>query len=166
MGLFGFIKKGIVGLAKVGLSKLTGGLSDKAFMLLKDRKQKAQADFLLAQMQLPTIPMLRPPTEKHEGEGWDLGRNVIGSKRRAYFGKLKAPAKGSLEALSRERMALIEGAIEESSAEEAATKLGVKRAAAPKGGLDLTYIAALWKEQGKPGTWKDFIKANSQYRRK
>lgn len=30
----------------------------------------------------------------------------------------------------------------------------------PKGGLDLKRIAALWRSQGKPGTWIEFIKAN------
>jgi len=30
----------------------------------------------------------------------------------------------------------------------------------PKGGLDLKAIAALWRSQGKPGSWQGFIKAN------
>lgn len=31
---------------------------------------------------------------------------------------------------------------------------------APSGGLDLKAIAALWRSQGKPGSWQGFIKAN------
>jgi len=30
----------------------------------------------------------------------------------------------------------------------------------PRGGLDLAKIAVLWRSQGKPGRWIDFIKAN------
>lgn len=40
------------------------------------------------------------------------------------------------------------------------TAAGAGRRVPPRGGLDLKAIAALWRAQGKPGTWISFIKAN------
>lgn len=36
---------------------------------------------------------------------------------------------------------------------------------APSGGLDLKKIAQMWRAEGKPGVWKDYIKAHSNVRK-
>jgi len=46
-----------------------------------------------------------------------------------------------------------------------AKRPAAKGRAAPTGGLDLKRIAAMWRAQGKPGTWLGFIKANSDVRK-
>jgi len=51
------------------------------------------------------------------------------------------------------------------AARRKAAKASGKGRTPPKGGLDLKRIAAMWRAQGKPGTWIGFIKANSDVRK-
>lgn len=39
-----------------------------------------------------------------------------------------------------------------------------KRRGPPAGGLDLKRIAAMWRAEGKPGTWQGFIKSHKNIR--
>jgi len=173
MGLFSFVGKLAGGLIRTAANKLTGGLSEVALKALKGRAQAKQAARESAQaealynktMSVAAIPQLKR-TEKQagEGEGWKFSQAERTAKAKRY-GKPKGGV-GSSE--YNVRQVLAARAIEEEAALETAKKTGakVRLAGGLAGGLDLAAIASQWRAEGKPGAWKDYIRANTHIRRR
>jgi len=157
MGLFGFLKKAIGGLAKVGLSRLTGGVSDKVLSVLKGRGlQKAPALSLAQQALLNKVgpPAMRVKrTETDETEGWGFSR----AKRERAMGKAAVA-----RALATGRLSARGGYELEPEVAPTRSRKGKKgrKGHAPTGGLDLKALSASWKAAGKPGSWPQWIQAN------
>lgn len=143
MSIFSFVKKAIGKVAKTGLSVATGGVSDKVISvaktiglsLKKAKKQSPQSQTALIEKIGQVSPRVRV-TEIQDRMSAPLG--------------IRRPR--ATTTMKRQRKAR--------SVPRSTSTSPRKPRSAPKGGLDLKRIAAMWREAGKPGRWIDFIKAN------
>lgn len=188
MGLFSFLGK----VAKTGLSLATGGKSDAVLKALGKVTGLTGKPKRAALAAVPdTTPTIQeraflnkaiehtPKVKRTENvEGWSFGKARGGFKR-----KRAAKVKRMPRAVDRMTVAQLvaEGATD-TNAEELyrrgydvygkRLKKGPRKPAkarsarkAPSGGLDLARIAQMWRAAGKPGAWRDFIKANTHIRK-
>jgi len=139
MGLFGFVGRTVGKLvktvARTGLSVATHGVSDKLFDGIAASKASRQA----TNNGLAT-----------------LARSGIMEKRPTR--KLKR-IPDTFERIAEARFRRQAG-----MSATAGRKTGDK-APGFSGGLDLVAISKMWKAQDKPGSWIDFVKANSDVRK-
>jgi hypothetical protein len=147
VSLFGGIFKAVGKVARAGLSVVTHGASEKILATVKKlgaAKQIANTPDLTAQQQALVNklgPPLSPTTKRTEVYLGDLQARVNeGGKKMPGRAKKKPKPYVGAPVLKAPKVK--------------------KPRAAPKGGLDLKAISALWQSQGKPGRWVDFIKAN------
>lgn len=154
MSLFGGIFKAVTKVARAGLSVATHGASEKILSVVKKlgaAKQIANTPDLTAQQQALVNklgPPLSPTTKRTEVYLGDLRTRVNEGGTKRMPGRAKRKPKPYVAAATVSKV----------------TKVRKPRAA-PRGGLDLKQISALWASQGKPGKWADFIKANSHIRK-
>lgn len=142
MSIFKFVGKALGKVAKAGLSVATAGVSDKVISvaktiglsLKKAKKQAPQSQTAIIEKIGQVSPKVRV-TEVQDV----MARTPIGIRRRTTTKRKATRAKAPRAT---------------SSPKPRSTR------AAPKGGLDLKRIAAMWRDAGKPGKWIDFIKAN------
>lgn len=156
MGLFSGLKKLVGKVAKAGLSVVTRGASDKVIGVAKGlfagkpKQARATMPARATAKEQALIAKLTPPkprvsiTEGRMVEGWSFG-SPKRSMRRATKGRRKA-------AMS----------VPKRAGSPAKPRSGRKP---PSGGLDLKAIGVLYRQQGKPGKWIDFVKANSHIRK-
>lgn len=161
---FGFLK----GLAKfagkvvrTGLTVATGGKSDLALKLAKGvlghgAKPKAHSDLTLADQ--AAIEKYKPNVKL---------TTVVGET--AMPGLPKAGARAPARA-RRQRPRAAPAKRAKRPAPAPAKRATAKRPApakrsAPRGGLDLKRISAMYQAQGRPGRWIDFVKANANVRK-
>lgn len=146
MGLFGFIKKGLGKVVKLGLGQLTGGLSDKALQAMQASNQ-AKTAAKQAQAQMETMqrmaqmvklaPTMAPISTNQAMMPLRKAASGSGGARKVTKRKKAAPRKAA----------------------RVPTRTPSKRRA-PRGGLQLRAMAAEWRAAGKPGTWQGWIKTN------
>jgi len=157
VSIFSKIIKGIGKVAKAGLSVATHGVSDKVLSVAKTlgigtKKAKVvRPQALMAQVE--KIGQMKPSARITSYT--DISDAPIIIRR-------KKPAARRATRPTRARSAP-RTPVSRASA-RARVSTGAKRSA-PKGGLDLKRISAMWASAGKPGKWIDFIKANSHVRK-
>lgn len=147
MGLFSRIvkavKKPLLGAAKVGLSAVTGGLSDKAIALGGAIKKAGKVR--KAAKALSKLPKLQVAQIKYDVPAPNVAQGVEA---------LNMPGGMPLRAKAPKRR-------KAKATKAAPKKTGAKRTP-PKGGLNLAALGASWRAAGKPGTWKDWVKRRGQ----
>lgn len=191
MGLFGKILGGVGriagGIAKKALSKATHGVSDVVLNKLKGRGAakrvsggkltSAQEAALVHKVQIAAPRMKRTEQVLHDavdGGTYGTPRKRVGKGGRTgkkrpelvYEVADDSPRLPAMKALAKKKgrklKVLSKRALAKSNRQDGAPR--AKRSV-PAGGLDLKKISAMWKAAGKPGTWIDFIKANSDVRK-
>jgi len=176
MGLFGGILKVVGKVAKAGLSVATRGVSDKVLAVLKSKgaaKQVAASPDLTAQQMalVEKLKPLSPKTKNTEQVLRDVSQRVLyggggggsSTRKRMPKGYRKRSYEDSRSEYEYEAPAPRKRAPAKAKKVKAVKVKSTR--AAPKGGLDLKQISAMWQAAGKPGTWIGFIKANSHVRK-
>jgi len=150
VGLFGTLLKVAGKVAKTGLSVATRGASDKVLSVVKSAgigggKQLPNKKLTQSQQALVAkyIPEKATPRLSSVLNGFNPltpgGPASPGTRKRR-----RSPAKARTRP-------------------KATRSKGTRRA--PSGGLDLAKIGVLYRQQGKPMAWRDFVKANSHIRK-
>lgn len=139
------VKKPLLGAARVALSGATGGLSEKVISVgkavgkLKKTRKANKALDAMPRLQLAESKYYVPaPTE---GVGVQATAMPGGSS-------LRKPSKRRRKTTAKAKKP------------KAAKKASSSKRKPPSGGLNLKAISASWKAAGKPGTWRQWIKAN------
>lgn len=174
MGFLGGLIKGIGKVAgsvgKKALSRATGGVSDVVLSKLKGRGvakrvasgklTSSQEAALVNKIQL-AAPRVRR-TEQVLSDAVEGG--TFGTPKKKRAGKGGSTGKRRLVEAGPSLSVAAARPKKKAAKKAARPKKAKGKRSAPSGGLDLKTISAMWKEQGKPGTWIDFIKANSDVR--
>lgn len=168
MSLFGGIFRAVGKIAKAGLSSITHGASDQVIKVFKGRGQVKQVfakgpNAPATNNEAATVAKLIPShrvaglgagaalnslAHRITATGLDAYNNSSSGSKRVGKGssrKSKASSKSSMPSRKPKRVS------------------GGRRI--PSGGLDLKEISRMWKAEGKPGTWLNYIKAHTDVRK-
>lgn len=137
-----FLKKAVVSVGRTALASATGGASEPAI-----RAARALAVNMKAQ-KIRKIEPLSVRAVLAKSAPPKAATRIDPTPLTMPGG---APLRGKTRSAPKKRRM--------KKAKATRTSSGTKRKA-PGGGLDLKAIAAMWRAQGKPGKWIDFIKKN------
>jgi len=154
MGLFGSIFKVVKGVARAGLNVATGGTSEKVLGVLKNlgkSKQVAASPDLTMQQEAMVNKLGSLSPRLSTTQVLHNVRKQVLQGGAAEYGTKRMPGRAKKKPVTVKKVKVPKAP-------------GAKRAA-PRGGLDLKAISAMWAAAGKPGKWVDFIKANSHIRK-
>ena len=171
MGLFKFVKKGILAVARFGLNKVTQGLSEKVITSLKAANQlkaaaKLAAGKLATEQQAARLVKLGgltgTPATMYNNAQQRGGIATDYSNTKTTTPNPMKPANAPIDRAPRRRRKVAKKTTRRIAGVAKGT--GHKRTA-PKGGLDLAKIGSLWRASSKSGTYRDFVKAHSHIRK-
>jgi len=148
VGFFKFVGKALGKVAKLGLSVATKGLSDKVFSALKQTGQAKQAAKAAAANLV---------TQQQQAQAAKIATAAAPKATISKAVQVKEffPASGTAPKKRKKRKAT-------ATAKAPKAKSG---RVAPKGGLDLKKIGVMWRSEGKPGTWIEYVKAHKNIRK-
>lgn len=141
MGLFGFVGKAVGKLvktvARTGLSVATQGVSDRVFQGIAAKKAARQQtnQGLALAARLGMDRPMKARVTKRKSLGYDIHQLAAARTRKQA------------------KMSYTQG------------RKSHDKAVGFSGGLDLKRISEMWREQDKPGSWIEFVKANSDVRK-
>lgn len=151
MSIFSFVGK----VLKAGASVVTHGLSDKVLSVLKGSGKPTKNI-------APTIGAQAIVHKVRQASSTKTPPTAV-LKKATKMGRSAATKIDKLISYS-PKMSQTETRAKKKSKKTSAPKSKGTRKA-PSGGLDLKKIAQMWRAEGKPGTWLNYIKAHSNIRK-
>jgi len=177
MSLFGGLFKAVGKVAKAGLSVATHGVSDKVLSVLKRRgsdKQVIHSPDLTTQQEalVNKLKPLHPKTVRTEqvlasvrGTVAQVGKKRMPGRKKGWTAVQRAGGSMYDEDADYKYNQELKKRRPRGTVKKRRTPAGASKRTVPRGGLDLAKIGVLWRSQGKPGTWLDFVKANKNIRK-
>jgi hypothetical protein len=166
VGLFKTLGRLAGGIVRTGLSVVTHGVSDKVLGALKSRGDSKKVAGLPEEMynaqQQALAAKLAPLGPRVKRTEQVLTQATV----RMEQARPRKPTSKRMPGYKRSYDPTVgESERPEPRSAPRMRKRPAKPRSLPKGALDLAAIASMWRAQGKPGTWRDFIKANSHIRK-